>query len=484
MRTAPMQTGASLCCWASRPILAPIESSLAQDVRGIPRQKPRPSSPRSTANQSTSPRSTRSWRRHEGQNTNKCRCKTRAMSFDRSSIARWPRKPSSATAATSPRPKSTRRSTPSKPRQRIKTNPRRVRRPQGATMDTIRHELMWQIAWPRYLERHLTDGLEAYFNSHRHDFDGTEVRASHILLRPERAGDTAEMRVDRARKIRKDIEQGKLTFEQAVEQYSAGPSRKAAGDLGFFPRYGVMFEEFSKAAFALDKGQISEPVVSTLWRPPDPGHRHQARQQAMDRSRRSDPAGCRRAVQATGQDEADNAKIEYTGTVPYYKPGTSEIVMPPGWKPSHAPAAAPAAIRLLVGQQILQPPADRSVRGSARPRPPLRPVPACPTATDTTPILWPPRRTTVGRQFVRQRPCHTGPSSAASPSGKHSQNVLEPAPGPLAPGRSRPTCDARPGNRCNRRAASDTRRAPRPARRLRSSCGLPPVVCPVRRRRG
>ncbi len=133
---------------------------------------------------------------------------------------------------------------------------------QGLTMETLRTELIWDIAWNRYLDRNLTDQLQNYFNAHRKNFDGTQVQASHILLRPETAGQTIPQLTQLAEKIREAIESGKISFEKAAERFSVAPSRAQGGDIGSFPRRGVMNEAFAKAAFDLEPGQVSEPVAS------------------------------------------------------------------------------------------------------------------------------------------------------------------------------------------------------------------------------
>ncbi len=81
------------------------------------------------------------------------------------------------------------------------------------------------------------------------NLDVTEVRASHILVktRPE------------AVKIRKEIINGDISFEEAAEKYSLCPSSANGGDLGYFKR-GQMVQPFSDVAFDLRVGQISDPV--------------------------------------------------------------------------------------------------------------------------------------------------------------------------------------------------------------------------------
>ena len=132
------------------------------------------------------------------------------------------------------------------------------------TLDTLRHEAAWQLGWAKYLDAKLGEALEEYYRAHKKELDGTQIRASHILFRSDRFNEPISHLVQRADKVRQDIEAGKISFDEAVAKYSAGPSRNAKGDLGFFPRYGPMSEEFAKAAFELEKGQISKPVTSAF----------------------------------------------------------------------------------------------------------------------------------------------------------------------------------------------------------------------------
>ena len=77
-----------------------------------------------------------------------------------------------------------------------------------------------------------------------------EVRASNVLVKTE----------DEAKKLREDINAGKISFEDAARQISLCPSGHEGGDLGFFKR-GVMVKPFEDAAFAMKEiGEVSEPV--------------------------------------------------------------------------------------------------------------------------------------------------------------------------------------------------------------------------------
>jgi parvulin-like peptidyl-prolyl isomerase len=200
-------------------------------------------------------------------------------------------------------------------------------RSRGVSVDTLRKDLFWQLGWDRYLERTLVDALEEYFNKHKKDLDGTQVRASHILLRPQTYSDTPAQIAARAKKLREAIESGKISFEEAAQRYSAGPSRDRGGDIGFFPRQGVMLDDFAKAAFALDKGQLSEPVTTGfgthLIRVTDIKSGTKVWTQVIPEIKVLASA---ELLEELAKKERATAKIEFTGKTPYFKNGTQELV--------------------------------------------------------------------------------------------------------------------------------------------------------------
>ena len=53
-------------------------------------------------------------------------------------------------------------------------------------------------------------------------------------------------------------------FEELARKHSTCPSRKKGGSLGEFGR-GVMVKEFEKAAFALQKNQVTQVPVKTKF---------------------------------------------------------------------------------------------------------------------------------------------------------------------------------------------------------------------------
>jgi peptidyl-prolyl cis-trans isomerase C len=79
-----------------------------------------------------------------------------------------------------------------------------------------------------------------------------KIHCAHILVKTEKE----------ANKILERLKKGDK-FSKIAKELSLCPSKKRGGDLGTFGR-GQMVKEFEKAAFALQKGQIS-PIVKTKF---------------------------------------------------------------------------------------------------------------------------------------------------------------------------------------------------------------------------
>ena len=75
-----------------------------------------------------------------------------------------------------------------------------------------------------------------------------KIRASHILVKTE----------EEAKKLLEEIKKG-ADFAKLASEHSMCPSGRDGGDLRFFGR-GMMVKPFEDAAFALKKGEVSEPV--------------------------------------------------------------------------------------------------------------------------------------------------------------------------------------------------------------------------------
>ena len=75
-----------------------------------------------------------------------------------------------------------------------------------------------------------------------------KIRASHILVETK----------DQAENLLLDINNG-VPFEDLAKEYSKCPSKRDGGDLRWFGK-GMMVKSFEEAAFALKKGEVSQPV--------------------------------------------------------------------------------------------------------------------------------------------------------------------------------------------------------------------------------
>jgi parvulin-like peptidyl-prolyl isomerase len=96
-----------------------------------------------------------------------------------------------------------------------------------------------------------------------------QVHARHILIRfPEVSEEKTQEQAEaealaRIQEIRRRIEAGE-SFADVAKAVSEDPgSKENGGDLGWFGR-GRMVSEFEEAAFALEPGQISEPVKTAF----------------------------------------------------------------------------------------------------------------------------------------------------------------------------------------------------------------------------
>lgn len=104
------------------------------------------------------------------------------------------------------------------------------------------------------------EAQEFYQKNERFYVEKEGIRASHILVKVDE--NAPEEKVAEAKKkieeIQAELKKG-LDFDEAAKKYSEGPSSPKGGDLGFFGR-GQMVKQFEDAAFALEAGQVSEPI--------------------------------------------------------------------------------------------------------------------------------------------------------------------------------------------------------------------------------
>ena len=122
-------------------------------------------------------------------------------------------------------------------------------------MARIEDQMLQRTALQNEIDKALTDeALKKRYNDLiKKSETSSELRARHILVKTE----------SDAKAIIKELNEG-ADFEATAKSKSTGPSGPNGGDLGFFGK-GQMVPEFEKAAFALDKGEITSSPVKTQF---------------------------------------------------------------------------------------------------------------------------------------------------------------------------------------------------------------------------
>ncbi|MEA1007319.1 peptidylprolyl isomerase [Bacillus velezensis] len=108
--------------------------------------------------------------------------------------------------------------------------------------DQVKYELLAQKA--------AKDNIKVTDSDTKEYYDGLKgkIRASHILVADKKTADEVEKKLKKGEK-----------FETLAKEYSTDTSKDNGGDLGWFDKKS-MDETFSKAAFGLKVGQVSDPV--------------------------------------------------------------------------------------------------------------------------------------------------------------------------------------------------------------------------------
>ncbi|GIW89529.1 MAG: peptidylprolyl isomerase [Isosphaeraceae bacterium] len=140
----------------------------------------------------------------------------------------------------------------------------------GTTIEEFRDQIAFERKWRNYVTQQATDSeLKAYAEQNKDLFSGAQVRASHILIKlePNASPEEKEKARQRLLAIRQEIADQKISFADAANKYSEDEGNReqpSGGDLGKFPRRGIYIEPFAQAAFALQKGQLSD-IVETEY---------------------------------------------------------------------------------------------------------------------------------------------------------------------------------------------------------------------------
>ncbi len=132
---------------------------------------------------------------------------------------------------------------------------------------------LWGYERQRYLMSLYNKEFSENMKSNK-EYDIPVVRARHILFKvpshlpkgkknvPVTKKEKDKLYADalkKAQKVHGEIRDGG-DFSALAKKYSDCPSKSKGGDLGYFTRKNMMVEPFSAAAFAMNPGQVSNPV--------------------------------------------------------------------------------------------------------------------------------------------------------------------------------------------------------------------------------
>ena len=158
----------------------------------------------------------------------------------------------------------------------------KLKMPESEFVTMVANDLRWE----KFAQAQCTDAnLKALFEKHLDMFDGSQMRARHILLNPGADAQAQEAAKATLLEIRRQIEatanaaaaklppsadnttreqerqkQVEIAFADFAKAKSTCPSKKDGGDLNWFPRVGHMVEPFAAAAFALKPYEMSQPI--------------------------------------------------------------------------------------------------------------------------------------------------------------------------------------------------------------------------------
>jgi peptidyl-prolyl cis-trans isomerase C len=135
----------------------------------------------------------------------------------------------------------------------------------GISLENIRKTIEDRLRWSEYLKKNATEAtLRKYLADHRDLFMGTQVRASHILIKvdPDAPAAEKEKAKQKLLQIKSEIRNGTTTFAAAANKFSQDQANSglAGGDLDYFTLASGYPDEFTDVAFRLKKGMISDPV--------------------------------------------------------------------------------------------------------------------------------------------------------------------------------------------------------------------------------
>jgi peptidyl-prolyl cis-trans isomerase C len=155
--------------------------------------------------------------------------------------------------------------------------------------EELREQIEHDLRWEKFALAQATDVvLRDLFDKGKEFFDGSQVRARHILVSPA-GGEAKDHEAAKAQigQLRKDIEtalakeldklpptadaltrdqerikQIDRIFSEVAREKSACPSKRDGGELPWFPRVGSMVESFATVSFTLKPFELSDVVTT------------------------------------------------------------------------------------------------------------------------------------------------------------------------------------------------------------------------------
>lgn len=144
---------------------------------------------------------------------------------------------------------------------------------EGLTADGLkeryRNQIAKQVVRDKLLQQEVFSKINVseyekrqYYETHLDSFPDRPrmVKIAEISIKPAMGSESLDQALQKIEDIQDELNKG-ADFEELARKYSDCPSAAQGGDLGYFSR-GQMVPEFEKAAFALEIGEVSEPVLT------------------------------------------------------------------------------------------------------------------------------------------------------------------------------------------------------------------------------
>lgn len=140
----------------------------------------------------------------------------------------------------------------------------------GLTVDIYRNFISRRLTVNNLIQKEIAKAVKvtdeeiaSFYNENKEKMKRPEqLRARHILIeiKPDADEETKAAALKRIEEVIAKAKAGE-DFAELAKKYSEGPSAPKGGDLGTFPR-GRMVPAFEEAAFSLEPGELSGPVLS------------------------------------------------------------------------------------------------------------------------------------------------------------------------------------------------------------------------------